>query len=321
VTEAAFTVCMPTYRRPAALRRALAALLQLESPSGGYEIVVVDDGSPLSDGVSAVLEQAAASSPVPFRWERLPMNRGAAAARNRAWHLAAGEWVAFTDDDCVPRRDWLVRLHDHVVAGDADIVQGRTVPDPAREHLLARPFARSLRVERLSGYYETCNIAYRRNLLEQLDGFDESFTLACDDTDLGWRAATAGARAVFSEDAVVEHEVSVRDWRVELRSRRRWAETVKIAARHPEARRLAWRPFVYRKEHAPVLAALAWLPLAAPRGTRPLWLAASGAAVAAAAVRAGSPSAALTMGRRRLVDAYEVAVLMRASVRQRTVLL
>jgi GT2 family glycosyltransferase len=313
------SVCIPTYHRPASLGRLLDRLCQLEPPAGGYEIVIVDDGSPTADGISDLLAAAAVRSPVPLRWQTVTANAGAAAARNQAWRSACGEWIAFTDDDCVPARDWLIRLCQHV--DGADVVQGRTVPDPERAHLLGMPFARSLRVDEWSGFYQTCNIAYRRVLLEQLGGFDEGFRLACDDTDLGWRAKAAGARITFASDVVVEHEVAVRSWRDELRTRRRWADTVKVVARHPDVRVLAWHRFLYRRTHAPVLLGAATLPLLLHPRTRRTWMVAAAAAAIREGMHAGSPRALARVTQQRAIDVYETAVLVRSSVRERTVLL
>ena len=88
-----------------------------------------------------------------------------------------------------------------------------------------QPWARSIVAEKLNDYFHTCNVLYRRSLFEQLGGFDESFRLACDDTDLGWRAVEAGAHVAFADEAVVAHDVVVRDFRSDLRSRTRWATT------------------------------------------------------------------------------------------------
>ncbi len=49
---------------------------------------------------------------------------------------------------------------------------------------------------------------YRRDMLEELGGFDESFFLYCEDTDLGLRARWAGWECMFVPEAVVEHRYS-----------------------------------------------------------------------------------------------------------------
>jgi glycosyltransferase involved in cell wall biosynthesis len=314
-----FSVCIATYGRPESLAACLAALSQLEPVTGGFEVVVADDASPDEAAVLAVVDAAA----VPVRLVRRSANGGPGAARNSAWRAATGEWVVFTDDDCRPRRDWLASLARTVGGGAVDLVQGRTVPDPSRQHLLGRPLVRSLSVEAEDGYYQTCNIAYRRSLLAELDGFDESFRSSGEDTDLAWRARAAGACTAFKADAVVEHAVTEAGWRQDLRSRQRWADIPALVRRHPELRRLAWQRFVYRRSHAVPLALLGALPFAAAAGRpgRVAWLTAVAAVAGSDVVRAGSPDAARRALATRPGDVYETLVLLRSSAQARTVLL
>jgi GT2 family glycosyltransferase len=49
---------------------------------------------------------------------------------------------------------------------------------------------------------------YRREMLEEIGLFDESFFLYCEDTDLGLRARWAGWECLYVPDAVVEHRYS-----------------------------------------------------------------------------------------------------------------
>jgi GT2 family glycosyltransferase len=310
---------MPTYNRPAALDRALARITDLDVPSGGYEVVIVDDGSPAAAGIPALLESWAARSKVPLRYESVSPNRGPCAARDQAWRMAAGEWIAFTDDDCVPEPDWLVRLL--AAAEDADVVQGRTQPDPERAHLLSHPLARSISIDKFSDYFQTCNMLYRRRLLEELDGFDRSFRMIADDTDLGWRARDAGARIAFEPSALVTHDVIVGNWRREIKGRKRWVDVVRMVGKHPKARRLAWKPYIYRKAHLLVFGYAACAALALPRATRRLALLGGAGLLARDVIGSRSPRAAAVTMTIRAADAYEVALLARESVRQRTVLL
>lgn len=308
---------MASYRRPEQLGRLLRSLAEVKAPPGSFEVVVVDDGSPVGDGVTALLEAAGAALDIDLRFTRAERNLGKAGARNAAWRLARGEWVAFTDDDCRPSPEWLIALD--AAAGDerADIVVGRTEPDPGRAHLLDLPFSRSLRVEQLTEYFHTCNIAYRRSLLERLQGFDEAFRGAGEDTDLGWRAVEGGAVVAFAGDALVVHDVTTGTWHDELRDRRRWADCVRVVAKHPGARRLAWKPYVYRRSHVPVLGLVALAPLGLSPWGRRVAVAGLAGLLLSDLARSRSP-VKLQM---RLADAMEVGLFVRESVRQKTLLL
>ncbi len=99
----AVTVVIPTYNRAAYLREALEGLLA--GSWGDFEVIVVDqsDDDDTRALVSALGER--------FRYVRSE-RRGACPARNLGAALARAELVAFTDDDCVPRPDWLERIVD-----------------------------------------------------------------------------------------------------------------------------------------------------------------------------------------------------------------
>jgi glycosyltransferase involved in cell wall biosynthesis/GT2 family glycosyltransferase len=107
-----------TYRRPAHLKRCLEGLLAQTAPP--IEIVVVrrpEDGE-----TASVL----AGLPVPVR-EVLVEARGVVAALSTASRAARGSILAFTDDDAVPRPDWVERLTDRFSDRTVGAVGGRDV--------------------------------------------------------------------------------------------------------------------------------------------------------------------------------------------------
>jgi glycosyltransferase involved in cell wall biosynthesis len=175
------SVVIATHNRRDRILRTLDALAgQVGAPP--FEVIVVDDGS--TDWTHAALT-ARTGDPYPLRAIRQEPNRGPAAARNAGWRAATAGVVCFTDDDCTPDPGWLAAL---TAASDhADISQGRTMPDPGQAGNRG-PFSRTMTVPFEEGFYETCNIAYHRGLLERLGGFDESFRYPYgEDTDLAWR--------------------------------------------------------------------------------------------------------------------------------------
>jgi hypothetical protein len=148
-------------------------------------------------------------------------------------------------------------------AGDQPdvVVQGRTEPDPDEAHLLFG-LARSVRVPELSPWYETCNIAYPRALLDRLGGFDERFTALGEDTDLGLRAIEAGAPIEFCEGALVHHAVEPQPLPAAIRSGwQKWETTPLVYREHPDHRRHLFAGFFFNRTHAYVCAALAGLAL------------------------------------------------------------
>jgi GT2 family glycosyltransferase len=255
-------VVVPTYERADRLARLLRALeaQDLDEP---FEVVVVDDGS--SAGTAARIDTLAAETYVPVRVLHQPENAGPARARDRGWRATESPLVAFTDDDCAPAPGWLRALV--AASAEADVVQGRTRPDPDQLGRLG-PFSRTLDV-REEGLYPTCNVAYRRSILESIGGFDPRFRWSCDDTDLAWRAKKAGARTTFAADALVDHEVSTSDFRALLRSLPRWTGVALAAKTHPELRRrLRYRVFWRAAHPAALIAVVGFLAALGLRGRR-----------------------------------------------------
>lgn len=98
-SEFNLSIVTPTYNRAHLICRSLDASLQLVAAGVAAEIVVVDDAS--SDGTLQLLQQRypdEIASGV-LRIDRLPVNQGVTAAKNRGAALARGLWVAFMDSD------------------------------------------------------------------------------------------------------------------------------------------------------------------------------------------------------------------------------
>lgn len=51
-------------------------------------------------------------------------------------------------------------------------------------------------------------VAYRRDMLDDVGQFDESFFMYCEDVDLNWRSQLAGWRCWYTPDAIVYHKLS-----------------------------------------------------------------------------------------------------------------
>ena len=200
------SVVIPTYNRSSELARLLQSLACCLRPDGGVEFIVVDDGS--SDDTQSTLGACDLEGLINIRKE----NGGAASARNVGWRAARADLVVFTDDDCVPSERWLVDIADAFMAG-GDAVAGlgaQVVP------LVPGFLAEFIQAERLVGhggdatnpkYLVTANAAYRRNVLEEVGGFDERFPGAAgEDTDLTMRVQERDLRLTLITSGTVAHD-------------------------------------------------------------------------------------------------------------------
>ena len=114
--------------------------------------------------------------------------------------------------------------------------RARRGPDPHERAILAAPHVRTMLIEPVGPYAQTCNILYPRALLERLDGFDER-AITGEDVGLSLRARAAGARIVAAPDAVVYHAIESHTLPGILRQNLKWRHLAYLAKRHPEFRR------------------------------------------------------------------------------------
>jgi GT2 family glycosyltransferase len=155
-------------------------------------VIVSDDSH--DEATRALVERKFPS----VRWMRGP-RRGPAANRNHGARAAAGEWLAFVDDDCEPQPGWLTALIG--AAENIDVVEGRTLAPGATDS----PFEEHVENSH-GGVLWSCNLAVRAEAFEGLGGFDEDFLEAGgEDMEFAWRVARAGLRVRFAPEALVHH--------------------------------------------------------------------------------------------------------------------
>lgn len=206
--EVSVVVC--AYNAERTIDACLASLARLNYPN--YEVIVVNDGS--TDGTLEIARR--------HGFVRLidQENRGLSAARNVGIAAAAGEIIAFTDSDCVADPDWLFYLVAKFLSSNLQAVGGPNFPPP-EDALIPSCVAVSpggpthvLLSDDVAEHIPGCNMAFRREALEEVGGFDPVFRAAGDDVDLCWRLQNRGHAIGFSPAAVVWHfrRNTVRDY-------------------------------------------------------------------------------------------------------------
>lgn len=207
------SVVIPARDAASTLGACLRALAGQSLAASEFEaIVVVDrdsaDASPSVAREAGVQVLASGSS-------------GAAAARNAGVKAARGEWVAFTDADCIPSRTWLTALLEAVrsvsgapALGAAGTTLGyRSTSDAARfVDLTGGLLAERHLAHQRYPWAPTGNVMYRRAALAAVGGFDARFR-TYEGCDLHTRLQReVGGVFVFAPRAVVLHHHRA-DWR------------------------------------------------------------------------------------------------------------
>ncbi|QXT40018.1 glycosyltransferase family 2 protein [Gymnodinialimonas ceratoperidinii] len=239
MSDLRLSVVVVSAGRPDALKRCLLGLSQ--QIKAGCEVIVVAD----PEG-----QAAARSLPVAGALKLLPQRTpNISTARNAGIAAAAGDIIAFIDDDAVPEPTWSQAILDTFGGSDLAAVTGPvlgrngislqwgslavnglaedvpTGPDtPVRDG-----FARKL---------QGTNMAITRDALGQVGGFDEALHFYLDDTDMSLRIAHSGLRTAWVARAVVHHGFEA--------STRRTAERVPLSLFDIGA-----SSAVYLRKHAP----------------------------------------------------------------------
>lgn len=271
--NARVTAVVPVHNRADLLRRMLETAAAQTLPF--EEIVVIDNAS--TDNAAQV---AAA-----FGCRILPnsTNAGFARAVNAGWRAAGTEWIAVLNSDIELDPEWLERLAACAAQMDEGFATGLILDAVSRT--------------RIDGTYDLVSRAgcawraghgqtvtpqspsriaiapgtaclFRRSVLEQLGGYEESFESYLEDVDLGLRCVQNGISGVFVPAAIAWHHGSATLGRwnprlVRLISRN---QLLLIARNYDSAlfRRSLWRIFVGQ---------LLWGSVAARHGALLAWIA------------------------------------------------
>ena len=192
------SVIIPTCHRNDLLAKCLDCLapgVQTLSPEQ-YEVIVTDDGS------RSTAQQMVQEGYPWAKWTEGP-HRGPAANRNHGAKIASGEWLAFTDDDCLPEPGWLFALAG-AMNGPEQALEGAIHPVGNLDQDLAE-----CPVNLTGGYFWSANIAIQRTLFQQINGFDPTYLLAAhEDQDIKIRLESKTA-IIFVTQAVVLHPVRI----------------------------------------------------------------------------------------------------------------
>ena len=224
------SVVICAYNEQATIDECLRHTCALDYPN--LEIIVIDDGS--TDLTATI----AASHP---RAQVVTIDHaGLSSARNEGYRVATGELIAYLDSDAYPSPEWPYFLALGMDRSTLGGVGGPNVP-PLHDPIGARQVALAPggpvhvlfsddRAEHIPG----CNMAFWKDVLIKVGGFDPVYTSAGDDVDFCWRVLDRGYEIGFHPAALVWHHRRA-GLRPYLRQQRGYGRSeALVEARHPD---------------------------------------------------------------------------------------
>lgn len=199
------SVIICTYNRAQLLKRTLNSLINQTVSHEKFEVMVVGDGS--NDNTSDVCNMMSKVLSN-MRYVSTGTNIGLGSARNLGVRSARGDYVLFTDDDCIPDEKWVERLsraleREQIVAG--------AVSSPLSHYIKLchnisqfhpfMPGRKASQVDLIAG----ANMGMRRSVFAELNGFEEGRRIA-EDMEFILRAREKGYHIHLQPDAVVTHD-------------------------------------------------------------------------------------------------------------------
>jgi GT2 family glycosyltransferase len=168
-----------------------------------------------------------------FELLSLPEKKGPAAARNMGWKAARAELVLFTDDDCLPGRNWVDAYYNAWRAQQKEIIAftGQIIVPRS-----ATPTDYEKNISQLeTAAFLTANCACSKQALIMVNGFDETFFMAWrEDSDLEFKLISQHTPIHFIQQAVVIHPVREAGWGVSLKEQRKSMFNALLFKKYPD---------------------------------------------------------------------------------------
>ena len=238
------SVIVCAYNAADTIEDCLSSLERLTYPD--VEIILVNDGSRDRTGEIGRQHPRVRVIDIP--------NGGLSNARNVGLAHATREIVAYTDADTRVDPDWLTHLvqpfltTDVVGSGGPNVVPA---DDPPMAQCIARAPGGPTHVlldDRTAEHVPGCNMAFKREALLAIGGFNAVYLRAGDDVDVCWRLQARGWKIGFAASALVwhHHRSSVNAyWRQQVGygEGERW-----LMAHHPDKfldGHMLWRGRIY----------------------------------------------------------------------------
>ncbi len=202
------SIIIPAKNTQDTLKRCLDSILNLNYRD--YEIIIINDGS--TDETGKIL--------LGYHGIKIVTTAGIgpSRARNMAVEFASGEFIAFTDADCIVDKDWLEELLAgfNCYPGAASCGGRQELPDDA-SGFQKKVFLLMNKIGFVTDYMRrgedriievshnaSCCVMYKKDIFLKAGGFLEDFWPG-EDVELDYKLKKTGCKLVFNPKAVVYH--------------------------------------------------------------------------------------------------------------------
>ena len=198
------SIIIVTYNQAHLLKRALQALAS--QTVHDFEVIIIDDGS--TDTTGRVCRETSSLLPnFHYHYLGLKSEKGLGSCRNLGIKASSGDFLLFTDSDCVPEPNWVEKMK---FALERKVIVAGAVRSPTSDYfLLCHNFAQfhCFLPENKAGpiqYIAGANMGMRKFILEKTGLFEEGCNMA---EDMEWllRARINGFQPIFEPDAMTNH--------------------------------------------------------------------------------------------------------------------
>lgn len=201
-----------TRNRCQSLARCIGSIFKQEF-SEPYEIIIIDDNS--TDDTERVVASLKSQAPpnVSLTYIRHEEHGGLCAGRNAAIRFSSAEVVAFTDDDCIARPDWLNTLARYHQKYPGVAAVGGHVANGCRDSIVAE-IGQQLISQNIINYTQadgtTCflvgnNSSYKRKIIEEIGYWDEKLKYGGEDNNIQGKIIAAGYKMLYAPSAEIVH--------------------------------------------------------------------------------------------------------------------
>lgn len=170
------------------------------------EIIIIDNGS--KNSYFKKLKELSRESNFILQLETIS---GSYAARNRGLKIAKGEYIAFTDSDCIPNPDWIEKgIYELKKSSNVDIIAGnmklsfKKDEEPNTFELFEKIYYYKQEINVKNNFAATANIFTRERVIKDVGLFNQNLK-SNGDREWCYRAVSKGYKIRYYEDLIINH--------------------------------------------------------------------------------------------------------------------